>query len=119
MKSILLVDDEKDFLYPMGELLQTHGHTVFTASSYKEAVEVLENNAIDIVITDIILPGKDGFELIILLNDDYQHIKIVAISGGGRVDKFEYLNLAKGLRVDATLAKPFLVDELEEIILTL
>jgi CheY-like chemotaxis protein len=119
MKKILLVDDEKDFLYPMGELLQNRGYTVFTASSYPEALEILKNTNIEICVTDIILPGQDGFELMMMLNDDYPDIKIVAISGGGRVDKLDYLSLAKGLRADATLAKPFLIDELENIICTL
>lgn len=119
MKKILLVDDEKDFLYPMGELLTNRGHKVYTASCYNEAVIVIENKDIEIVVTDIILPGQDGFELMMMLNDNYPQIKIIAISGGGRVDKLEYLNLAKGLRADATLAKPFMIDELEGLILTL
>jgi len=116
MKNVLLVDDEKDFLYPMGELLTNRGYLVFTASSYNEAVTVLKNNEIEIVVTDIILPGQDGFELMMMLNDNYPQIKIIAISGGGRVDKSDYLNLAKGLRADATLAKPFMIDELESLI---
>lgn len=116
MSKILLVDDEKDFLYPMGEMLVNRGYTVFTASSYKEALGVLSNYKVDIVVSDIILPGLDGFELIMYLNDNYPKIKIIAISGGGRVDKSSYLQLAEGLEVAATLAKPFLADDLDTVI---
>ncbi len=119
MKQILLVDDEKDFLVAMAELLTNRGYSIFTASSFREAVEILAKNPIEIVVADIILPVHDGFELIMMLNDNYKDVKIIAISGGGKVDKFEYLHLAKGLRVDGTLAKPFLIDDLEKLILSL
>jgi len=119
MKKILLVDDEQDFLYPMGELLTNRGYLVHTAISCKAAFEVLDKNEIDIVVTDIILPEHDGFELIMKINENFPKIKIIAISGGGRVDKLAYLQLAKGLEVAATLPKPFMVDELVKIILSL
>jgi DNA-binding NtrC family response regulator len=112
MLNILLVDDETEFLFTTSELLTLKGFKVYSASSVREAHAVLKNSEIDIVVADIILPEHDGFEMIMFLNEHYPQIKIIAISGGGRIDKLAYLKLAQGLEVSATLAKPFLVEEL-------
>ena len=81
MKKILLVDDEKDFLFPMGELLSNRGYEIYSATSYNDAIKVLKDEAVEIVVCDIILPEHDGFELIMYLNDNYPDIKIMWSNG--------------------------------------
>jgi CheY-like chemotaxis protein len=119
MKTILLIDDDKDFLYATSELLTNRNYTVHCASSFNEALNLLDTYAIEIMIADIIIPEHDGFELIMLVRKLYPNIKIIAISGGGKIDKETYLKMAKGMTADATLAKPFRIDDLVITILQL
>jgi len=70
----------------------------------------------DILITDIIMPDKDGIEIIIETKKVLPNIILIAISGGGRIDSESYLNTAKYLGADATLKKPFTHKELLDCI---
>ncbi len=119
MKKILLVDDDKDFLYATNELLKNRNYAVYTAESFNEAMSILEKHSIDIIVSDIIIPDHDGFELIMQVRRLYPEIKIIAMSGGGKIDKDTYLKMAKGMSADATIAKPFRIDDLVIAILQL
>jgi two-component system cell cycle response regulator CpdR len=115
MQSILLVDDEPDFNGAMSEYLKIRGFNVFSAGNGNEAIRILKSgNTIDIVITDIIMPDKDGVELILYLKAKYPETKIIAISGGGRIPSSSYLFIAGVLKVNATISKPFSFHELDE-----
>lgn len=116
MKNILLVDDDTDFLDATNELLRNRNYSVVSAVSYDEALALLENSLIDVIVTDIIIPEHDGFELILQVRRLYPKIKIIAMSGGGKIDKDTYLKMAKGMSADATIAKPFRIDELVQTI---
>ena len=70
----------------------------------------------DILITDIIMPDKDGIEIIIEAKKTLPDIKLIAISGGGRIDSESYLNTAKYLGADSTLKKPFTHEQLIGVI---
>ncbi len=71
MANILLVDDELNILKLGSFVIKSLGHTVFTAISGKEALVVLENNYIDAIVTDLIMPEVDGFELCTRVGDKY------------------------------------------------
>ena len=62
---------------------------------------------IDLVISDVIMPEKEGLEVIRELKRDYPAIKIIAISGGGHIGPVDYLEMAQKLGAHATLMKPF------------
>ncbi|MCH8237326.1 MAG: response regulator [Proteobacteria bacterium] len=68
----------------------------------------------DLVITDIIMPEKEGVETIVELKQLHPSLKIIAISGGGRTRNMDFLKLAKQFGADSILAKPFSEDELME-----
>ena len=70
----------------------------------------------DIVITDIIMPDKDGIEVILHLKKNYKKVRIIAISGGGRINAKDHLEIAGQLGVDATLTKPFSHEDIIRII---
>jgi len=107
MSYILLVDDHAEFLAVQRELLEDAGHTVVTASDGFKALAAVEARNFDLVITDIIMPGKEGIETIVELRRRYPLLKIIAMSGGGRVGAMSYLEMAEKLGAILTLEKPF------------
>ncbi len=119
MMRILLVDDDAQFVETMSELLRLKGYEVQTALDCLVAIDILQAEKIDLLITDIVMPHYDGLELIITVREQLPEIKIIAISGGGKIDKKTYLMMAKGLRADAVLEKPFLCSELDDLIKSL
>jgi CheY-like chemotaxis protein len=107
MSCILLVDDHAEFLAVQKELLEDAGHTVVTAANGFKALAAVDAGVFDLVITDIIMPGKEGIETIIELRRRHPLLKIIAMSGGGRVGAMSYLELAEKLGAIHTLEKPF------------
>jgi len=107
MALILLIDDDADIRSVLRRILQSAGHGTIEAENGKEGVQRMQDAHPDIVITDILMPEKDGIETI----EDIRRIrpapKIIAMSGGGRYQGFEFLEIAKCLGADALLAKPF------------
>lgn len=68
------------------------------------------------VLTDILMPGQDGIELIREIRRAHVNVKIIAMSGGGYVDKTDYLRYARLLGADATINKPADIDELVQLL---
>ncbi|MBC8039227.1 MAG: response regulator [Opitutaceae bacterium] len=112
MSRILLVDDHEEFLAVQKELLENAGHTVVTASDGHRALMMVKAGGIDLVITDIIMPRKEGIETIVELRTHYPLLKVIAMSGGGRVGAMSYLEIAEKLGALHTLEKPFNGEEL-------
>ena len=83
------------------------GHTVIEARDGIEGLAKYPADGVDLVITDIVMPGKEGIEVIMELRLLYPQLKIIAISGGGRVAPTDYLRIATFLGAARMLAKPF------------
>lgn len=115
MARILLVDDEESVRYALGKCLRRAGHVVVEAADGSDALRQCELSRFDLVITDIIMPGVEGMELIAKLIRRSPDLPVVAISGGGRVDREEYLSMAAVLGAAAILAKPVEPDALLEL----
>lgn len=109
---ILLIDDEETFANGLAVLLEKKGFQVKTAKDGKEGLECIQKQGFDIVVTDILMPDKDGVEVITELSKKETRPKIIAISGGGRIDATNYLEMAKKFGVEEILHKPFSVNEL-------
>lgn len=90
-----------------GEFLRMSGHEVTTATDGNEALAHAGRENFDLMITDIIMPDRDGIEVIVALRKTMPALKVIAISGGGRLNAKDYLNIAQKLGASATLAKPF------------
>jgi DNA-binding NtrC family response regulator len=116
MASILVVDDEEQMRTLLEMLLTRAGHEVVTASNGREGMQRYRARPMDLVITDLIMPEREGVETIIELARGYPLCKIIAMSGGGRVGSQDYLPLAGSLGAHATLAKPFSNERLLKII---
>ena len=112
MAKILLVDDNATLLKHQGEFLCLAGHEVTTAPDGKQAMRLVQTQAFELVITDLVMPEKEGIEIIRELRQSHPALKIIAMSGGGRGDAKDYLAIAKALGASQVLAKPFSGEEL-------
>ena len=112
MDRILLIDDEEFIREGLGKLLELKGYKVDTASNGKSALNIMKSIIPDLIITDIIMPDFDGIELILKVKQIYPDVKIIAISGGGRINADNHLAIASQLGADKVLIKPFSSDEL-------
>src|SRR5688572_12872223 len=93
-------------------VLEKFGHEVTVAGTGREALRLFHEDACDLLLTDIVMPDKEGLEVIGKLRPEHPWLKIVAMSGGGRGSATDYLKLAKQLGADAVLEKPFSTDRL-------
>ncbi len=109
---ILVVDDDPGFREMLQCMLSDDGFEVELATNGLEALSKYRANPTDLVVTDIIMPEKEGIETIIELKRDYPGIKIIAISGGGSIGPKEYLDTVRLLGVKHTFFKPFEVSDL-------
>ena len=107
MSAILVVDDDTSVLDVMSEMLRLEGHEVTVAENGRDAVGHVTAKAFDLVITDLIMPEKEGLETIADIRRASVNMPIIAISGGGRVGPNDYLETARFIGANATLAKPF------------
>ncbi len=116
MAKILLVDDNADYLAAQTEFLGRAGHQVSTAADGNEALREAGKAAYDLLITDIIMPEREGLETIAVIRKMVPAMKIIAVSGGGRLGARDYLSAARMLGASRTLAKPFSGEELLDVI---
>ena len=100
-------------------MLEAEGHEVHEAKTGLEGVLRFKQQPPDILITDILMPDKDGLEIIRELHIDYPKVKILAITGGGATGSLDFLPQAKAFGAHATLHKPFmrhdLIDSLAQL----
>jgi DNA-binding response OmpR family regulator len=114
--SILLIDDDDQFRTMLSEALTGEGYQVSEASDGLQGIKLYENQPTDIVITDLVMPEKEGLEMIVEIEKLYSDVKIIAISGGGRGGSQDYLKMAKAFGAQRVLAKPFSHREILEAI---
>ena len=109
---ILVIDDDHLVRYALSKILSSNGYEVVTASDGRRGMVVLREEHPDVVITDIIMPEQEGIDTIIQIQRERPGVKIIAISGGGRIRNIDFLDMAQSLGANEVLAKPFEVDEL-------
>lgn len=112
MNTILIIDDDPQILALYRVLLEREGYRIFEAMDGDAGIEICRRQRIDLVITDIIMPGKEGLETIMDLRQEFPDVGIIAVSGGGRLSPDSYLPLAAKMGAQRTLAKPFTRQEL-------
>ncbi|ADH85768.1 sigma-54-dependent transcriptional regulator [Desulfurivibrio alkaliphilus] len=109
MKTILVVDDEPNYLVILSELLRDEGYETFTAGSAEEGLEIARHTDLDLIITDMRMPGMDGLELLKTIKGINPSLPVIMITAFGEVDK-----AVAAMRAGAFnyLTKPFDNDEL-------
>jgi len=107
MATILVIDDDELVLEAVRIVLEGDEHTVSTAMDGIEGMRLVNQHPYDLVITDLIMPNKEGMGVLIDIKQSFPSLKVIVISGGGRISPESYLGDAKTLGADGTLAKPF------------
>ena len=115
-RKVLIIDDNTDVLNMLYNLINRSGFETYSANDGDEGLKIFREISPDLVITDIIMPNKEGLEVIMELKKSLVRPKIIAISGGGKLTPESYLPLAKRLGADHVLEKPFLPSELLRLI---
>jgi DNA-binding response OmpR family regulator len=108
MSHVLLIDDDEQFRAMLEQMLTQDGHRVTAAGDGEEGLRLALQTKPDLVITDMLMPRKDGVETIIALSRAGLTMPIIAMSGGRRSVTAEFnLNSAEMMGVKVTLPKPF------------
>lgn len=111
-KRILVIDDDEIFRTGLVGILQMEGYSVLEAKDGEEGLAVFKEENPDLVITDILMPKKEGIETIIEILDEQSGQAIIAMSGGGKGNPREYLGFAENFGARQILQKPFRIPEL-------
>jgi DNA-binding response OmpR family regulator len=109
---ILLIDDDAMVRYAVQILLMEFGYEVSIAADGRQGMAMFRQEQPDLVITDLIMPEQEGIETIRLMKRERPAVKILAMSGGGRIANTDLLVLARHMGADETLAKPFETEDL-------
>jgi DNA-binding NtrC family response regulator len=117
--TVLLVDDDLAVLESIAMLLELRGFRVVTATNGRAGLAAFRKHSPAAVITDILMPEEDGLGAIREMRRERPDAKIIAMSGGGWVDKADYLTIAEQLGADAAFEKietEKLIDALEAML---
>lgn len=110
--TVLVVDDDVMVLQALAIMLEDRGFRVLTAVDGVQGLRLYRKHRPDLVLTDIIMPEKEGIALTRELRHEFPDARIVAMSGGGRMGNSDYVAIARALGADAGLYKPFDDEEL-------
>jgi DNA-binding response OmpR family regulator len=119
MADILLIEDDAELRLGLRLNLERFGHRVAEAAGGRDALEFFCTSAAEVVVTDLFMPDKDGFEIITEMNRRWPNLPIIAMSGGGRLAPGINLRIATRLGAKRVLAKPFSIAELNEAVVAL
>jgi DNA-binding response OmpR family regulator len=109
---IILIDDDELFRNSMRRVLERAHHEVTLAANGTEGVRLHREQPADVIVTDILMPEKEGIETIMELRRGDPELKIIAMSGAPGLERSTYLRAAGLLGAARTLAKPFAPQEL-------
>lgn len=118
MPHILLVDDDELFRNMLRKTLEKMGHTVSAAHSVEVALglSMSGQKPPDLLMTDIIMPGEQGLTIIAAFKRMHPGVKIIAMSGAGRISQTNYLKMAEAQGADGVLMKPFPNEEMTALL---
>jgi DNA-binding response OmpR family regulator len=111
----LIIDDESSARFTLMALLEHVGFRVRSAADGVSGLQLFRESLPDLVVTDMLMPGVNGAEVIVSMRRERPDAKIVAISGYSWIDHLDFLSIAQGLGASAILRKPFDVAEVESV----
>src|SRR6476620_11165929 len=112
MARILIIEDDDAVREMLRLTLTLSNHTVVEARNGQEGLNVFSKTKPDLLILDIVMPEKEGLEVLMDLRKKDPSVKVIAISGGGRRTATDYLKMAKLMGASKVLEKPFSSDAL-------
>ena len=107
MQTLLIIEDDHHILLMIKRMLEPLGLEIKLASDGQEGLDMFHKFEVDLVITDIIMPEKEGLEIIREMRRERPKLKIIAMSGGGKISADNYLETAKIFGAEIILEKPF------------
>jgi len=113
---ILVIDDEQPVRAVLRQMLEKAGYRVEEAPNGAVGMNLLRSHPIDLIITDLFMPEKEGIETMMAVRKDFPQVKIIAMSGGGRMGRLDLLPMAESFGAQRTLVKPFERKELLEAV---
>ena len=121
MKRILVIDDNAGLRQMLRQMLEREGYEVTEAGDGKEGIELYRQAPADLIVTDVVMPEKDGVEVVRELKCEFPDVRIIAISGDSRALGAQYcLAAMKALGAQCVLTKPFgkkeLLDAVHELL---
>lgn len=118
MVKILVADDTKAITDILKNILSKEGHKVDTAADGTEAISCIDKNPYDLVITDMLMPRQDGFDVIHHLKENYPDTKIIVMTGGGIAITPSEVIKSVGDDIEIFLTKPIGKSELMDAVNT-
>jgi DNA-binding NtrC family response regulator len=112
MAKLLIAEDDAALRSALHQALTLAGHDVRVAVNGEEAIQLQRRQPACLVVSDLVMPGMDGIELLIEMRRLSPGAKLIAISGGGWIEAGSFLRAAKCLGATRVLAKPFRIEEL-------
>jgi DNA-binding response OmpR family regulator len=112
MARILVIDDDPHMRGMLKKYFERTGHEVLVAEDGSAGISLHKSDPADIIITDMVMPEKEGLETILELQKDFPSVKIIAISGGGRIGPKDYLAMAHRFGAARTFSKPFALSDI-------
>tara|TARA_R110002012_G_scaffold12277_5_gene54877 strand:+ start:1338 stop:1703 length:366 start_codon:yes stop_codon:yes gene_type:complete len=116
MSSILVVDDDKSLRDLLSAMLRDRGYEVDIAKEGDEALKILAHTRFDVVISDIIMPGKEGIETIREIRETYPDVQIIAMSAGGSLGNVQVLEYACMIGAHKAIRKPIKLPDLVALV---
>lgn len=117
MTRVIIIDDEEDIRIVLKEIFKRAGFEAETASNASEGLDLLREHGAELVVTDVIMPGRNGVDTVYDIRMEFPNTKVIVISGGGNVTPSDYepaaikttayLASAAAVGADLTLTKPF------------
>lgn len=116
MARILVIDDDGALRQMLTLTLVHFGHEVIEAKGGREGMALLKISNVELVLTDMVMPEMEGFEVLMALREKFPSMKVIAMSGGGRHRSMDYLRMAELLGATAVLRKPFSSEALMAVV---
>lgn len=107
MKKILIVDDDQEIREMLCKFLNQREYEAVGLETGEKVLEYCRQSDVSLIITDMLMPEKDGMQTITECKKNFPDLKIIAISGGGMQSGQKYLALAESAGADYTITKPF------------
>jgi CheY-like chemotaxis protein len=113
---ILIIDDQGEIRSLVRKMLESFGCEVVEAENGHKGLQLFNENPVDLIITDIFMPEKDGLEMIRELRRSHPNLRVLAMSGGGMRGNLDVLRMARSMGAYRVLVKPFSLHEVRDAV---
>ena|SRR5579859_3111796 len=109
--AVLVIDDDAAIVHSLASVFESYGVPIATARDGAKGLAKFRRIKPVVVLTDVIMPERDGIGVLVEMRRERPEIKIIVMSGGGRIGKSDFLTVAHKLGADSIIQKPLNIDE--------